>query len=62
MRQLFHEITGAVFAVLAVAAVSSAVRAWENGTAKWIAALPLAYAMLMVYFSVTSFRSARRVP
>jgi hypothetical protein len=62
MRQLFHETTGAIFAVLAVAAVSSAVRAWENGAAKWIAALPLAYAMLMVYFSVTSFRSARRVP
>ncbi|HLW98708.1 MAG TPA: hypothetical protein VKR82_08690 [Candidatus Acidoferrales bacterium] len=61
IRQLFHETTGALFAILAVGAISSAVRAWENGTAKWIVALPLAYAMWMGYFSVTSFRSARRV-
>lgn len=61
LRQLFHETTGALFALLALAAVNSGVRAWENGVAKWIVALPVGYAMAMVYFSFTSFRSARRV-
>jgi uncharacterized membrane protein YoaK (UPF0700 family) len=51
-----------MFALFAFGAVSSAVRAWQHGATIWIVALPLAYAMLMVYFSVTSFRSARRIP
>jgi hypothetical protein len=62
LRQLFHEMTGTMFAILALAALSSAFRAWQNGVARWIVALPLAYALMMLYFSVTSFRSARRVP
>jgi hypothetical protein len=61
LRQLFHETTGSLFAMLAVAAISSAVRAWENGATKWILALPIGYALAMAYFSFTSFRSARRV-
>jgi hypothetical protein len=62
MRQVFHETTGAMFGVLAIAALMSAFRAWQHGSARWIIALPVAYAVLMAYFSVTSFRSARRVP
>jgi hypothetical protein len=62
LRQLFHETTGAMFAILAFAALSSAFRAWQNGVARWILALPIAYAIMLIYFSVTSFRSARRVP
>ena len=50
-----------MFALLAFGAVSSAFRAWQHGATKWIIALPLVYAMMMVYFSVTSFRSARRI-
>jgi hypothetical protein len=61
LRQLFHETTGAMFAILAVVTLMSAFRAWQNGAARWIVALPIAYAMMMIYFSVTSFRSARRV-
>jgi hypothetical protein len=62
LRQLFHETTGAMFAILAFVALSSAFRAWQNGVARWLVALPIAYAIMMIYFSVTSFRSARRVP
>jgi len=51
-----------MFAILAFAALSSAFRAWQNGVARWLVALPIAYAIMMIYFSVTSFRSARRVP
>ena len=61
LRQLFHEFTGAMFAMLALAAANSAVRAWRGGAEKWIVALPLAYALVMIYFSVTSFLYARRV-
>jgi hypothetical protein len=62
LRQLFHEITGTMFALLALVTLSSAFRAWQHGVARWIIAVPIAYALLMLYFSVTSFRSARRVP
>ncbi len=62
LKQLFHEMTGTVFAILALVMLSSTIRTWQAGGTHWILALPVAYAMLMVYFSVTSFRSARRVP
>ena len=62
LRQLFHETTGAMFAILAFVTLMSAFRAWQNGAARWIVALPIAYALMMIYFSVTSFRNARRVP
>jgi hypothetical protein len=62
LRQLFHETTGAIFAILALVTLGSAFRGWQNGAARWMVALPIAYAMLLIYFSVTSFRSARRVP
>ncbi len=61
MRQFFHEATGAIFAVFAMASVTSAVRSWQAGKARWLVALPLAYAAMMAFFAVTSFRSARRV-
>jgi hypothetical protein len=62
VRQLFHEMTGTLFALLALVTLSSAFRAWQNGVSRWIIAVPISYALLMLYFSVTSFRSARRVP
>jgi hypothetical protein len=61
LRQLFHEATGAVFAIMGLTAATSALRTWQHGGEKWIVALPLLYSMMMAYFSVTSFRSARRV-
>jgi hypothetical protein len=62
LRQLFHEMTGTMFALLALVTLSSAFRAWQHGVDHWIIAIPIAYALLMLYFSITSFRSARRVP
>jgi predicted Co/Zn/Cd cation transporter (cation efflux family) len=61
LKQLFHEMTGAMFALLALAALNSALRAWRNGSENWIVALPIAYALVMTYFAVTSFRFAKRV-
>jgi hypothetical protein len=54
-------MTGAMFALLALAALNSALRAWRNGAEHWIVALPIAYALVLTYFAITSFRFAKRV-
>jgi hypothetical protein len=61
LRQLFHEIVGAVFAVLALGWLNTALRAWTRDAARWLVAIPVAVALLFVFFSVTSFRKARRL-
>ncbi len=60
-RQLFHETTGAVFFTFAIAGVVAAWRQWQKGTAQWLVALAIGFALMMVAFAVGSFRSARRV-
>jgi hypothetical protein len=61
LRQLFHEIVGAVFAVLALGWLNTALRAWTRDAARWLVAIPVAVALLFVFFSVTSFRKARKL-
>ena len=61
LRQLFHEAVGAVFAVLALGWLNTALRAWTRDAARWLVALPVAVALLFVFFAVTSFRKARRL-
>ena len=61
LQQLFHELVGAVFAVLALAWVQSAVRAWTRDGARWLVATAFFVAAVMAVFSFTSFRRARRV-
>ncbi|HSC45526.1 MAG TPA: hypothetical protein VLC94_06830 [Candidatus Acidoferrum sp.] len=61
VRQLFHEVVGAVFAVLAFAWVQSAARAWTRDGTHWLVATALAVAVVMGIFSWTSFRRARRL-
>ncbi|HXT25089.1 MAG TPA: hypothetical protein VN749_09710 [Candidatus Eisenbacteria bacterium] len=61
LKQLFHELVGAVFAVLAFAWVQSAIRAWTRDGARWLVATALVVAGVMAVFSFTSFRRARRV-
>ncbi len=61
LRQLFHEIVGAVFAVLALGWLNTGLRAWTRDAAHWLVAIPVAVALLFVFFSVTSFRKARRL-
>jgi hypothetical protein len=60
-RQLFHETTGALFAFFAFAGASTSWRAWHQGAEHWIVALPLGFAVMMSWFAVSAFRSARRV-
>jgi multisubunit Na+/H+ antiporter MnhB subunit len=61
LRQLFHEAVGAVFAVLALGWLNTALRAWTRDAARWLIALPVAVAVLFVFFAVTSFQKARRL-
>jgi len=61
LRQLFHEAVGAVFAVLALGWLNTALRAVTRDAARWLVALPVAVALLFVFFAVTSFRKARRL-
>jgi ABC-type Fe3+ transport system permease subunit len=61
LKQLFHELVGAVFAVLAFAWVQSAIRAWTRDVAHWLVATAFAVAVVMGIFSWTSFRRARKL-
>jgi len=60
LKQLFHEVIGAVFAVLALGWLNAAFRAWTRDTARWLIGLAVAVAFLFVFFAVTSFRKARK--
>jgi NhaP-type Na+/H+ or K+/H+ antiporter len=61
LRQLFHEITGAVFGVLALGWLNAALRAWTRDAARWLVGLAVAIALLFVFFAVTSFRKSRKI-
>ena len=61
LRQLFHEVIGAVFAVLALGWLNAAFRAWTRDVARWLIAVAVAMALLFVFFAVTSFRRARKL-
>ena len=58
LRQLFHEVTGAVFAVLALAWLNAALRAWTRDAARSLVGIAVAVALLFLFFAVTSFRKA----
>jgi hypothetical protein len=61
LKQLFHEMTGAVFAVLALAWLNAGLRAWTRDVAPWLLAMALSVAALFLFFAVTSFRKARKL-
>jgi hypothetical protein len=61
LRQLFHEATAAVFAVLALGWLNAALRAWTRDVAGWLVGIAVAVALLFVFFALTSFRKARRL-
>jgi hypothetical protein len=61
LRQLFHEVIGAAFAVLALGWFNSALRAWTRDAAHWLIALPVVVGFLFIAFSLTSFRRARQL-
>jgi hypothetical protein len=60
-KQLFYEVTGATFAILAIGWLNYAFRAWTRDVARWLVAVTLLVAFLFVFFAVTSFRRARQL-
>ena len=61
LRQLFHEVVGAIFALLFLEWIGSALRFWSRDVAHWLIAMIAGVAALFLFFSVTSFRRARRL-
>lgn len=61
LRQLFYEVTGAIFAVLAFAWINAAFRSWTRDVAHWLIATAAGVAALFVFFAITSFRKARKL-
>jgi hypothetical protein len=60
-RELFHEVTGALFFVIALSAIQSAWRAWHRGASHLLLGVSAGYALLMILFGVLAFRDSRRV-
>jgi sulfite exporter TauE/SafE len=61
VKQIFHEVIGAMFAVLAIGWLNSAFRAWTRDVAHWLIALAIAVAGIFVLFAVSSFRRSRQL-
>jgi multisubunit Na+/H+ antiporter MnhB subunit len=61
LKQLFYEITGALFAFLALGWLNAAFRAWTRDVSKWLVWGAVAVALLFVFFAVTSFRRANNL-
>lgn len=61
LKQLFHELVGASFAVLSLAWFNSAIRAWSRDAAHWLIALPVVVGLIFVALAFTSFRRARQL-
>jgi len=60
-RQLWHEVIGTVFAALAFAGASTTLREWSlYGFGKRFL-VAVAFTVMMIYFGITSFLSARKV-
>src|ERR1700683_4091754 len=63
IRQLFHEITGALFATFALSGGFSIWRQFQNQNVRlpWLTGLTVFFTLLMAFFSWIAFRSARNV-
>jgi glycerol uptake facilitator-like aquaporin len=61
LKQLFYEVVGAMFAVLAFGWLSLAFRSWTRDVAHWLIGVSIAVALLFIFFAVTSFRRARQL-
>lgn len=58
---LFHEVIGALFAVLSLAWLNAAFRGWTRDVAHWLIATTVGLALLFLFLSITSFRRARKI-
>ena len=61
LKQLFHEVVAGVFAVLTLAWLQSAIRAWTQDVARWLVFAAFGLAVLLGVFSWTSFRRSRQI-
>jgi RsiW-degrading membrane proteinase PrsW (M82 family) len=61
LTQLFHEVVGAIFAVLAFAWMNAAIRACSRDAAYWLVAIAALVGGLFLFFAFTSFQRARRI-
>jgi hypothetical protein len=61
LKQLFHEVVGAIFGVLAFSWLNAAIRAWSRDAAHWLVAIAVVVGGLFLFFAVTSFQRARKV-
>jgi hypothetical protein len=61
LKQLFHEVVGAIFGVLAFAWLNAAVRAWSRDAAYWLVALAAGVGGLFLFFAFTSFQRSRKI-
>ena len=61
VKQVFHEVIGAAFALLAFGWLNSAFRAWTRDLAHWLVGVSIVVGLLFVAFSVSSFRRSRQL-
>ena len=61
IKQIFYEVAGAMFAILALAWSNLAFRAWTQDVAHWWIGLSIALAIVFVLFAYSSFRRARQL-
>jgi TRAP-type C4-dicarboxylate transport system permease small subunit len=61
VKQLFHEIIGAIFAILAFSWFNSALRAWTRDVAHWLIAVSILVGLLFIAFAAISFRRSREL-
>jgi chromate transport protein ChrA len=61
LKQLFHEVVAAIFAVLAFAWLNAAIRAWSRDAAYWLVAIAAVVGSLFLFFAFTSFRRSRKI-
>lgn len=59
LRQVWHEAIGFLFFVLAVVGISTTIREWHAGFGHGVL-LALGFTVMMAWFGITSFRSARK--
>ncbi|MGA2418571.1 MAG: hypothetical protein ABSG69_00690 [Candidatus Acidiferrum sp.] len=61
LKQLFHEVTGAMFAILAFVWISKAFRAWTGDVARWLIVLAVVIAAIFTFYAISSFRRAQKL-
>ena len=60
-RELFHEVTGTLFFLIAASTIQSDWRAWRRGAGHWMLSVGAGFALMMIVFGILSFRDSRRV-